>query len=193
MMGQGFGFFNPGQQEMMAQMMMMQANMAQMGEMMQQMADVSRASIQSAQGKILTCRCRRNRRLPNTPHLHHRNQPRSDRLVRRPSKSHTAPNSALIPSRPSRPNRPLRQGLYLKSHLPRLCAGTLSGAVMPDAHFRTLRPWPMSRAGWCSAKRRAKTARTAKMPNVRNRTSAPPLFLVSSHAVTQVSLADWSR
>jgi hypothetical protein len=39
---QGFGsFFNPGQQEMMAQMMMMQANMAQMGEMMQHMVEVS--------------------------------------------------------------------------------------------------------------------------------------------------------
>jgi hypothetical protein len=38
---QGFGsFFNPGQQEMMAQMMMMQANMAQMGEMMQHMVEV---------------------------------------------------------------------------------------------------------------------------------------------------------
>lgn len=37
----GFGgFFMPGQQEMMAQMMMMQANMAQMGEMMQKMAEV---------------------------------------------------------------------------------------------------------------------------------------------------------
>jgi hypothetical protein len=41
-MSQGFGsFFNPGQQEMMAQMMMMQANMAQMGEMMQHMVEVS--------------------------------------------------------------------------------------------------------------------------------------------------------
>lgn len=40
--GQGYGgFFPPGQQEMMAQMMMMQANMAQMGEMMQHMAEVS--------------------------------------------------------------------------------------------------------------------------------------------------------
>jgi hypothetical protein len=39
---QGFGsFFNPGQQEMMAQMMMMQAGMAQMSEMMQHMAEVS--------------------------------------------------------------------------------------------------------------------------------------------------------
>jgi hypothetical protein len=39
---QGFGsFFNPGQQEMMAQMMMMQANMAQMGEMMHHMVEVS--------------------------------------------------------------------------------------------------------------------------------------------------------
>ena len=35
------GFFSPGQQEMMAQMMMMQANMAQMGKMMQKMAEVS--------------------------------------------------------------------------------------------------------------------------------------------------------
>jgi hypothetical protein len=42
MMQPGFQqFFNPGQQEMMAQMMMMQANMAQMGEMMQKMAEVS--------------------------------------------------------------------------------------------------------------------------------------------------------
>lgn len=37
----GFGgFFPPGQQEMMAQMMMMQASMAQMGEMMSKMAQV---------------------------------------------------------------------------------------------------------------------------------------------------------
>ena len=37
----GFGFFPaaPGQQEMMAQMMMMQANMAHMGEMMQKMSE----------------------------------------------------------------------------------------------------------------------------------------------------------
>ena len=43
MMQPGFGapYFAPGQQEMMAQMMMMQANMAQMGEMMAQMAEVS--------------------------------------------------------------------------------------------------------------------------------------------------------
>lgn len=41
MNGGAFGFYQPGQQEMMAQMMMMQANMAQMGEMMQQMAEVS--------------------------------------------------------------------------------------------------------------------------------------------------------
>jgi hypothetical protein len=34
------GFLPPGQQEMMAQMMMMQANMAQMSEMMQKMAEV---------------------------------------------------------------------------------------------------------------------------------------------------------
>ena len=41
MMQPGFGgFFPPGQQEMMAQMMMMQANMAQMGEMMNKMAEV---------------------------------------------------------------------------------------------------------------------------------------------------------
>ena len=39
--GFGGGFYQPGQQEMMAQMMMMQANMAQMGEMMHQMAQVS--------------------------------------------------------------------------------------------------------------------------------------------------------
>lgn len=39
----GFGgFFPPGQQEMMAQMMMMQANMAQMGEMMNKMVEVGR-------------------------------------------------------------------------------------------------------------------------------------------------------
>jgi hypothetical protein len=43
MMQPGFGapFFQPGQQEMMAQMMMMQASMAQMGEMMARMAEVS--------------------------------------------------------------------------------------------------------------------------------------------------------
>jgi hypothetical protein len=41
--GAGPGFFQPGQQEMMAQMMMMQANMAQMGEMMAKMAEVSEA------------------------------------------------------------------------------------------------------------------------------------------------------
>lgn len=43
MMQPGFGpsFFAPGTQEMMAQMMMMQANMAQMGEMMAQMVEVS--------------------------------------------------------------------------------------------------------------------------------------------------------
>lgn len=34
------GMFQPGQQEMMAQMMMMQASMAQMGQMMQSMAAV---------------------------------------------------------------------------------------------------------------------------------------------------------
>jgi hypothetical protein len=40
------GFFQqPGQQEMMAQMMMMQANMAQMGEMMTHMMEVSRSSL----------------------------------------------------------------------------------------------------------------------------------------------------
>jgi hypothetical protein len=40
---QGFrpGLFEPGQQEMMAQMMMMQANMAQMGEMMARLVEVS--------------------------------------------------------------------------------------------------------------------------------------------------------
>lgn len=43
MMNPGFGFF-PQQHEMMAQMMMMQANMAQMGEMMQKMAEVCRMS-----------------------------------------------------------------------------------------------------------------------------------------------------
>jgi hypothetical protein len=40
--GFGPGFFPPGQQEMMAQMMMMQANMAQMGEMMAKMVEVTR-------------------------------------------------------------------------------------------------------------------------------------------------------
>jgi len=38
-------FFQPGQQEMMAQMMMMQASMAQMGEMMSKMAEVSLAYV----------------------------------------------------------------------------------------------------------------------------------------------------
>jgi hypothetical protein len=44
MMQAGFAppFFQPGQQEMMAQMMMMQASMAQMGEMMSKMAEVCR-------------------------------------------------------------------------------------------------------------------------------------------------------
>ncbi len=41
MMQPGFGgFFAPGQQEMMTQMMMMQASMAQMGEVVQKMAEV---------------------------------------------------------------------------------------------------------------------------------------------------------
>jgi hypothetical protein len=39
--GGGPGFFQPGQQEMMAQMMMMQATMAQMGEMMARLVEVS--------------------------------------------------------------------------------------------------------------------------------------------------------
>jgi hypothetical protein len=43
MMQPGFrpGFFEPGQQEMMAQQMMMQATMAQMGEMMARLVEVS--------------------------------------------------------------------------------------------------------------------------------------------------------
>ena len=40
----------PGQQEMMAQMMMMQANMAHMGEMMQKMAEVGLTVIVSVTG-----------------------------------------------------------------------------------------------------------------------------------------------
>ncbi|WWD17198.1 hypothetical protein CI109_101636 [Kwoniella shandongensis] len=51
MMQQGFGapFMAPGQQEMMAQMMMMQANMAQMGEMMSKMAEEREALQQHQQ------------------------------------------------------------------------------------------------------------------------------------------------
>lgn len=46
MMQPGFGgFFPPGQQEMMAQMMMMQANMAQMSQMMSKMSEVSRGHV----------------------------------------------------------------------------------------------------------------------------------------------------
>lgn len=41
--GFGGGFLQQGQQEMFAQMMMMQANMAQMSEMVQQMAQVGLA------------------------------------------------------------------------------------------------------------------------------------------------------
>ncbi|KAK8864495.1 hypothetical protein IAR55_001745 [Kwoniella newhampshirensis] len=55
MMQPGFGvpFMAPGQQEMMAQMMMMQANMAQMGEMMSQMAE-ERQALQQAQKPIVS-------------------------------------------------------------------------------------------------------------------------------------------
>ena len=64
---QGFGsFFNPGQQEMMAQMMMMQANMAQMGEMMQHMVEVCHSFVPPINTALRECADRQEKEQPAT-------------------------------------------------------------------------------------------------------------------------------
>ncbi|WVQ80821.1 hypothetical protein IAT38_002928 [Cryptococcus sp. DSM 104549] len=89
---QGQGFMPPGQQEMMAQMMMMQANMAQMGQMMSMMVDGQGRQNKPHQG---------NQRNPRPPHGAPRPPPANKPHPSTTSKPSKTSGAGAIPDKPS--------------------------------------------------------------------------------------------
>ncbi|WVQ99583.1 hypothetical protein IAU59_006719 [Kwoniella sp. CBS 9459] len=100
MMQPGFAqpFMAPGQQEMMAQMMMMQASMAQMGEMMAQMAEERQQIQQSAPSPVPTPAAVRPARPPAPAKLPHGTKLGGHSVSAIPPKSSTP---GPIPDKPS--------------------------------------------------------------------------------------------
>lgn len=139
--------FPPGQQEMMAQMMMMQASMAQMGEMMNHMITVCpclAGVVADMEWKIGNLGITLTRRKRKKHKRKHSSPP--TRRPRKRRKSLTARNSVRTRSLPS-----LRKHLPGLSQLNPLRPNSVnfhSGAPTRGASIRTPAQQPMKRPAW---------------------------------------------